>query len=148
MAKPTTQRPGKFSIWLGDGASPEDFTSATCGFTTKSISFSIDTADVTVPDCDDPDAMNWSERTPTAASATVSGAGVMAEETFDTWNTWALSGEAKNARIVLDKSTPGYWGGFWILTAWEVTGNTSDGKVQVSVTLQSDGEVTWATGAP
>jgi predicted secreted protein len=148
MAKPTTQRPGAFSIWLGDGGSPEDFTSATCGFTTKNINFSTDTADVNVPDCDDPDALAWTERTPTASSATVSGAGVMAEETFTTWNDWFLSGASKNARIRLENTVPGYWNGAFVLTAFQVSGNRGDGKVQVSVTMQSDGQITWANGAP
>lgn len=148
MAKPTTRRPGAFSIWVGDGASPEDFTSKTCGFRTKGISFSFNTADTVVNDCDDPDAMAWTERTPSAATATLSGAGVMAEETFAFWNTWALSGAAKNVRAVLGLTSPGYWEGAFVISGWEVTGNQDDGKVQVSVTLSNDGEVSYASGSP
>lgn len=148
MAKPTTQRPGAFSIWVGDGAPTEDFTSKTCGFTSKGIAFANGTADVTVPDCDDPDAPSWTERSVTAKSATLNGAGVMAEETFTFWNTWFADGLPKHVRIVLDITTAGYWAGSFILSAFEVTGNQGDGKVQVSVTLLNDGPVTWATGAP
>lgn len=148
MAKPTTQRPGAFTIWVGDGADPEDFTSKTCGFRTKGINFGMSSSDTVVPDCDDPDAPGWTERTITALSATVSGAGVMAEETFTFWNDWSLAATAKNVRVVLSNTTAGYWEGSFLVTGWEVTGNTDDGKVQVSVTLSSDGEVAWATGAP
>jgi hypothetical protein len=148
MAKPTTQRPGAFTIWVGDGATTEDFSSKTCGFTSKGIAFTNGTSDVTVPDCDDPDAPSWTERTVTAKEAIVTGSGVMAEETFTFWNDWFLDGTAKNVRVVLDITTAGYWHGSFLPTAWGVTGNQDDGKVQVTVTLANDGEVAWSTGAP
>lgn len=148
MAKPTTQRWSKLSIWVGDGASPEDFTSQVCGLVTKGIAFSTQTGDTVVPDCDDPDLPSWIERVPRSLSASVTGAGVMAEETFAFWRTWFLSAEAKNARIVLEITTPGYFFGAFVLTAFELTGNEADGKVQVNLTMQSDGAVAWQTGAP
>jgi predicted secreted protein len=148
MARPTTYRPGKFTIWVGDGASPEDFTSKTCGFNTKTIAFAHGSSDVSVPDCDDPDAAIWTERSPTASSVTVSGAGVMADETFDFWNDWQLDRTAKNVRIVIDRSVPGFWEGSFLISAFETTGNYGDGKINVSVTLVNDGEVFWAAGSP
>lgn len=148
MAKPTTLRWTKLSIWPGDGASPEDFTSAVCGLNAKTFNIAGETSDANVPDCDDPDAPSWTERVIRALSSGVSGSGLMAEETFATWRTWALSGEAKNVRIVVDQSTPGYFQGSYVLTNFELSGNEGDGKMGVSVTLASDGPVTWSTGAP
>ncbi|CAL8981545.1 hypothetical protein RHODGE_RHODGE_02830 [Rhodoplanes serenus] len=148
MAKPTTQRWTKLSIWPGDGASPEDFTSKVCGLTSKGISFSASTSDSNVPDCDNPDAPSWTERVAQALSSTVSGSGVMAEETFAFWRDWFLSGAPKNVRIVLGLTAPGYFAGSYLLTSFELTGNQGDGKVQVSLQLQSDGPVSWTTGAP
>jgi predicted secreted protein len=150
MAKPTTAKWTKLTIWLGDGAMPtEVFTSAVCGLITKGIAFSTDTGDTVVPDCTNPDLPSWVERVPRSFTTSVTGAGVMAEETLSTWRTWFLSGAAKNARIALDLvAGDGYFAGSFILTAFELTGNEADGKVQINITMQSDGQITWVTGTP
>ena len=149
MAQATTRRWTKLSIWPGDGASPEDFTTQVCGLTSKGFTLSADTSDSTVPDCDDPDLPSWIERVTRSLSASVSGSGVMAEETLSFWRTWMLAGTEKNVRIVLDLSaSDGYFEGLFILTSFELTGNEGDGKIQISVGMQSAGAITWATGAP
>lgn len=149
MAKPTTLRWTKLSIWPGDGASPEDFTTKVCGMTSKGFSISGQTSDSVVPDCDDPDLPAWIERIMRSLSAGVTGAGLMSEETFSFWTTWSLSGAAKNCRIVIDLATsPGYFAGSFLLTKFDLSGNESDGKMQISLALDSDGPVTYVTGAP
>jgi hypothetical protein len=148
MAQPTTKSWTKLSIWLGDGGSPEDFTSAVCGLTSKTFGISASTSDSEVPDCDDPDAAVWTERVIRALFSQVTGAGTMAQETFDTWRDWMLTGEGKNARIVVGVTPAGYFAGRYVLTNFELTGTLANGKVEVSVTMQSDGEVSWTTGAP
>lgn len=148
MAKPTTQRWSKLLIYVGDGASPEDFESQVCGLTSKGIEFSTETGDSVVPDCDDPDLPTWVERVPRSLTASVSGQGVMAEETVDEWRDWFLSGAAKNARIALELTTPGYFYGSFVMTAFSLTGNEGDGKIGINVTMQSDGQIAWQTGAP
>lgn len=149
MSKPTTLRWSKLLIYVGDGADPEDFTSQVCGMLSKGISFSTDTGDTVVPDCDDPDLPSWTERTPRALSASVTGSGVLAEEVFAAWRTWFLSAQAKNCRIVIDlATTPGYFAGSFVLTALEITGNEGDGKIQLSISLVSDGAIVWTAGVP
>lgn len=143
MAKPVTQRWSAFTLWVGDGASPEVFEALDCGLTAKSIAFSTETGDVTVPDCDDPDAPSWTERVPRAYSANITGSGVMAEETLELWSGWFFGGQAKNAKVILNTTNPITIAGSFIFTSFEVTGNEGDGKVQVSVAFQNDGEVTW-----
>jgi hypothetical protein len=148
MAKPTTFRWTKLSIWPGDGGSPEDFTSRVCGLTSKGFTLGGNTSDSVVPDCDDPDAPAWTERVIRSLSSGVTGSGLLANETFAFWRDWALSGDAKNVRIVVDATTPGYFAGSYVLTNFQLTGNEGNGKMEVSVTLASDGPVTWAAGAP
>lgn len=144
MAKPTTRSWTKLSIWPGDGGSPEVFTSKVCGLTSKGFTISSETSDSTVPDCDDPDLPAWVERVTRSSSAEISGSGVMAEETFDFWRDWKLDGTAKNVRVIMDLlGTPGYFAGSFLLTSLEITGNQDDGKINVTVTLQSNGEITW-----
>ncbi|SEG59095.1 phage tail tube protein [Bosea lathyri] len=58
MAQPTVLSFGKGLLYLGDGASPEVFTKI-CGFNSIKLTIDKDTNDVTIPDCDDPDAPAW-----------------------------------------------------------------------------------------
>lgn len=149
MAKPTTLKWSKLSIWPGDGADPEDFTAKVCGLNSKGISFSSDVAESNIPDCTDPDLASWTERVVRALSAGVTGSGLLAEETFAFWRDWALSTNPKNVRIVIDlATTPGYFHGSFVLTAFEISGSEADGKIGVSLTLSSDGPVGWTAGAP
>jgi hypothetical protein len=148
MAKPTTQRWTKLTIWVGDGGSPEDFNKYVCGLTTKSFTLQGQTSDTVVPDCDDPDQPAWIERVMRSLSSSVAGAGVMAEENRDFFADWMLSGASKNCRIAVDGTDAIYFAGAYLLTKFELTGNESDGKINVSLAFDSDGEVTRATGQP
>lgn len=146
MAQATTRSWSKLTIWPGDGVSPEVFTSKVCGLTSKGFTLSSETSDTAVPDCTDPDLPAWIERVTRSSSAEISGSGVMAEETFAFWRDWKLDGSAKNVRVMLDLVTSdGYFAGSFLLTNFELTGNQDDGKVNVSLTLQSNGEVDWTT---
>ncbi len=148
MAKPTTRSWSKLSIWVGDGADPEDFTSKVCGLRAKTFRISGTTSDQEVPDCDDPDLAVWIERIERALSAAISGSGTMAEETFAFWRDWKLSAGAKNVRVVLALTATGYFYGRFLLTEFELTASLDDGKIGVSVSLVSDGPVAWQAGEP
>ena len=145
MARPTTASWTKLLIMLGNAASPEVFT-APCALTTKGISFSADTSDSNVPDCDDPDAPSWVERVKRSLSAGITGSGRLAMESLPTWWNFYKQDESKNVRVKLDVSAAnngGHWAGKFVLTAFNIEGNENDGKIGVSVTLASDGEVVW-----
>lgn len=141
MTKPTTLAFSKLSILVGDGASPEVF-SAPCGLTSKGFDLAASSNDVQVPDCDDPDAPAWTERVVRALSGKVSGSGIMAVESFDTWRDWALGGLAKNVRVQLVGTGLGYYSGSFILSAFSLKASLGD-KVEVDVSLDSDGQITW-----
>lgn len=148
MAKPVTQSWTKLTVWPGDGGTPEVFTNKSCGFVSKGFTLEGTTADTTVPDCDNPDLPAWTERVIDAFSASFSGSGIMAEQTYGFWRDWALAGTAKNVRVVVDGTAIGYFFGKMLLTSLETTGNKGDAKIQANVTLQSDGQFQWAAGAP
>ena len=137
MAKPTTFRFGELLIEVGDGASPEVFT-APCGLTSKGFNGTADTSDTSVPDCDDPDAPAWKERAVTALSRDISGDGVLASEYKVTWDTWFSSGLTKNVRITIGGLV---WTGAYLLSGFNITGALGE-KLKVSVSMQSDGEIT------
>jgi hypothetical protein len=138
------------TIWPGDGASPEVFTKHDCGLTSKGFARSAKTSDTEVPDCDDPDAAVWTERNVTSLSGSVTGSGVLAVDSLSFWDDWFESGIAKNCRVVMD--LPGgaaaYYEGRLVLTKHEVAGNLSDGKLQVSIGLDTDGPMLRVDGAP
>lgn len=144
MARPTTYSAKKLLILLGDGGSPETF-AAPCGLTTRGINFTKETNDTTVPDCDDPDLPAWTERAVRTLSATVSGSGILAAEAFETWRKAFLSTDPVNARIKVDDTLAnggGYFSGAFHLDQFNVTGEIGN-KIQVEISMSSDGEVTW-----
>lgn len=141
MAQPTVLVGTKLLILVGDGATPEVF-SQPCGLTTRGIDFSASTNTTLIPDCDDPEAPAWEAKDVNGLSAQVTGSGVMAVESFDTWNDWFQTGEAKDVQIKLDDSALGYWAGAFILSALKYSG-TRGQKVNVDITLVNTGAVPW-----
>lgn len=144
MAQPTTVNGSKLLIMLGDGNSPQTFV-APCGLTTKGINFAAASNEFNVPDCADPDAPMWTERVISALSAGVSGSGIMAMESYDEWRNWFLSGLSKSVHVSINEPLAaggGYYSMRAILTGFNTTGNQGE-KINLEVTIQSDGEVTW-----
>lgn len=143
--KPTVIAGTKLLILVGDGASPEVF-SQPCGLTNTTFSLTSATGSTVVPFCDDPEAAAWDTKEVTSLSAQVTGTGVMAVESFDTWNNWFLSGEAKNAHIKLDNASLGSYEGPWVLASFKLTG-TRGQKVTVDITLDNADIITYVQGA-
>lgn len=143
MAKPTTASAAKMTVWLGNDASPQVY-SRPCGLTTNGINFSKETNDVSVPDCDDPDAPAWLERVARSFSAGISGSGVLAKEALSAWQDFFLATEAKDLRVVIDGVGWGRWDGSFHMTTFNVTAELGN-KIQVEIALVSDGPVAWTT---
>lgn len=144
MAAPATLKGSKLLIQVGDGSSPEEFT-APCGLTTKGINFSASANEFNVPDCADEDAAVWTERVISALSAGITGSGIMAMASLETWREWFLSAAEKNIRVKVDATAAnngGYFEMSSVLTTFNVTGNTGE-LCQVEIEAQSNGVVTW-----
>jgi predicted secreted protein len=135
MAKAQTLRFSQFLVKIGNGANPEVF-AAPCGLNSRSFNRTAATNDTNVPDCDDPDAPSWLERDIVSLSSQISGAGVVADEDFDTWNDWFESGDTKNVEITLGSRV---WKGPYKLTKLNVTGQRGN-RCTFDATLDSDGE--------
>lgn len=141
MAQPTVLPGTKLLILVGDGASPEVF-GQPCGLTTTGIDFSASTSTTLIPDCDNPEAPAWEAKDVNGLSASVTGTGVMAVESFEIWNDWFQDAEAKNCQIKLDHADLGYWEGQFLLTSLKY-GGTRGEKVTVDITMDNTGAVTW-----
>lgn len=139
MAAATTIRGGKVRILLGDGATPVVYT-APCGFTSRSITFSKGLEEVNVPDCDDPDKVDWIGRDAVSLSIAVSGEGVLALESVDTWDEAWLSLDSVDARIEVEFPTKTIvWTGKLHIESLEM-GATNGTRATLNVSMQSDGE--------
>lgn len=136
MANAQTLRFGQFLIQLGNGATPEVFAEP-CGLTSRGFERSAATNDTNVPDCDDVDAPSWLERDVVSLSGKLSGNGVVANEDFDTWETWFSSAATKNVKITLGARN---WIGPMKLTTLNVTGEKGK-RVEMAVEMDSDGEI-------
>ena len=139
MAQATTVRGGKVRIMLGDSGTPIVY-SAPCGFTNRSITFTKGLEESNVPDCDDPDKIDWIGRDATSLSISVSGEGVLAYESTDTWDEAWLSLDSINARIEIEWPLKTViWTGKLHIESMEL-GATNGTRATLNVSMQSDGE--------
>ncbi len=137
MTQASTLKFSQFLIQLGNGATPEVF-SAPCGLNSRGFARTAATSDTNVPDCDDPDAPSWLDRDVVSLSASLSGSGVVADEDFDTWDTWYQGATSKNVKVTLGSRT---WTFAAKLTKLNVTGNRGK-RVEFDASIDSDGIVT------
>lgn len=131
----------KLLILVGDGADPEVFATP-CGLTTSTFSLTATTGSTSVPDCSDPELPVWDTKDITSLAAQVTGSGVMAVESFDTWNNWFIGATAKNVQIKLDQASLGQYEGQFILSNFKLNG-TRGQKVTVDITIDNNNAVTW-----
>lgn len=134
-------------VQIGDGATPTEVFSHDCLINTdRGIQFQSETNRQTIPDCDAPDALAWQSLSMDAKSATITGAGMLHTASVENWFDWFDSGDSKNIRVLLNGVSAanggGHWAGAFKLTGWEITGSRNE-KATASVTLESDGAVTW-----
>lgn len=137
MAQATTYPFSKFLVKIGNGASPEVFTDP-CGLTTKGLTRTANMNDTNIPDCDDADAPSWLGREPVSYAGSIAGSGVVAQESFGTWEDWWNAAETRNVRIELGTDYA------WIMPAklQEIAVTAERGnKVAMTVTIVSDGAV-------
>lgn len=141
MAAPSTARFGAFIVSLESMESPNVFI-APCGFTSKSLTFSRNLSEISLPDCDDPDAPIWLGRDLQSMSAAISGEGVLAAEAVERWEELRDSVDSANAEIEITFSTGvlKYTGAFQLESI--AFGAEQGGRVTINVSMQSDGPLT------
>lgn len=144
MAKPTTYAGSLVAIYL-ETTTPGTF-ARPCGLNNHTVSFTKNTREVQVPDCDDPELPAWIERGVESLDFSASGSGILAAEAVDDWWDAFNTTDSINARVYIganDDTTNGkYWAGKVHVTGFEVTGERGD-KAQANVSIVSDGELTF-----
>lgn len=140
MAAPITARFGKFRVLLGSGSGPIVY-AAPCGFTSKSFNLSKSLSEVSLPDCDEPDAPITIGRDVESITASISGEGVLAATAVVTWLDAYESTESIPVKVEIEFSTGTVtWTGMMHLESLEL-GAEQGGRVTISVSMQSDGEL-------
>lgn len=144
MAQATTIRGGKIKVLLGDSETPIVYT-APCGFTQRSITLNKGLEEVNIPDCDDPDKVDWVGRDATSLSMTVSGEGVLASESVDAWVEAFESIDSIPVKIEWEFPTKTItWTGKMHIESMEIGANNGQ-RATNNVTMQSDGVMTRVT---
>ena len=145
MAQPTTYKGSSVGIYLEDSGNPGTYLKP-CGLSENSFSFNKNLNEVNVPDCDDPDLPQWVQRDVESLDFSASGSGILAAEAVDTWDAAWRDTNSVNARVYVGLPTDTTKGRFWAgkvhVSGFEVNGVIGD-KVRVSISLVSDGEVTF-----
>lgn len=138
MAQPKTIKGGKVRVLIGNDAVPVVYT-APCGFTSKSVSLNKGLEEVNIPDCDDPDAVDWVGRDATSLSMSVSGEGVLTEEAVETWvDAWEdVDSVPVKVEWVFPSKTITWTGQMHIESLESEAPNGQ--RVTLSVSMQSDG---------
>ena len=144
MAQATTIKGGKIRVLLGNDADPIVY-AAPCGFTQRSITLSKALNEVSIPDCDDPDKVDWIGRDATSLSMAITGEGVLASESVDTWIEGFESIESIPAKIEWEFPAKTItWTGRVHIESMEVGANNGE-RATNNVSLQSDGVMTRVT---
>lgn len=140
MAKPTTARFGKFIVSLESADSPNTFV-APCGFTSKSLVMGKNLSEVSIPDCNDPDAVIWLGRDVQSQTSSISGQGVLAAEAVPRWLAAYESNGSIEVQIEVEFSTGTLlFQGFFHIESITF-GAEQGGRVTIEVSMQSDGEI-------
>lgn len=138
--EPTTIRGGKVRVMLGEGTSPIVYT-APCGFNQRNVTLNKGLEEVNLPDCEDPDAVNWLGRDATSLSMSVGGEGVLSEESVETWLDAFDSVESVPAKVEWQFPAKTItWTGKMHIESFEA--GAQDGRrVTGNVSMQSDGKM-------
>lgn len=144
MAQPTTIKGGKIRVLLGNKATPIEYGSK-CGFTQRSITLSKSLEEVNIPDCDDPDKVDWVGRDATSLSMAIGGEGVLASESVDDWLDAFESVESVPVKVEWEFPAKTItWTGHMHVENMEVGANNGQ-RATNNVSMQSDGEMVRVT---
>ncbi len=140
MAQATTVRGGKIRVLLGNSATPIVY-AAPCGFTQKTITLNKALEEQQIPDCENPDQVDWLGRDATSLSMSISGEGVLAAESVETWLDAFDSIESVPAKVEWEFPAKTItWTGNMHVESMEV-GAPNGRRATANISMQSDGEM-------
>lgn len=150
MAQPDIVKGTYIDILIGDGVTPTEGFTPLCGLTTRSFTHQVNTNDVFVPDCADPEDRPVRRLSVTGEQWDLAGEGLYNLAQEATIRT--ATGVTKNYRFRVNRPAgsivgTGFYEGPAMITQRQIGGNTGGGEFgSVSLTIASDGEWTWTAG--
>lgn len=140
MATATTIKSGMVRVLLGSGSAPITY-AAPCGFTQRSLTLTKGLEEIQIPDCDDPDKIDWLGRDATSLSMSVSGEGVLAAESAGDWFDAFESLDSVPVKIEIEFPAATHtWTGSMHIESLEM-GAANAQRATLNVSLQSDGQM-------
>lgn len=139
--QPTTTRGGKVRVLL-DLNSTGTYT-APCGFNNKSVTLTKALEEIVLADCDSPDDVPWIGRDATSLSMSISGEGVLAKESKDTWYAAFENVDSVPAKVEIEWADGDIdtWTGSMHVESLEIGGQNGR-RVTLNASMRSDGEMT------
>lgn len=110
--------------------------------TSRGIKFAADVVTTPVIDCDEPDEPAWNQTEKSALGASIDGAGKTHVASVTDWFNWFKSKDTRRARVKINVAGGVTWEGAWHCTAFDAVGSDNKVKVESTVALVADGEVT------
>jgi len=109
--------------------------------TQRSITLSKNLNEVTIPDCADPDKVDWIGRDAASLSMAISGEGVLASESIDAWLEAADSIDSIDVKVDVVFPAKTYtWTGKMHIESLEIGANNGE-RATITISMQSDGEM-------
>lgn len=129
-------------VKIGDGITPTEGFANLCGLNSKSMTINNSLIDVTTPDCTTPEGALWTESLNGVKNVTFSGDGFFEDSVTELrMNTIAMQADPKcNFKITVPAF--GTYAGSFYISSLEFGGET-EGGVKYSISLQSNGPVTF-----
>jgi len=144
MAQAATIKGGKIRVQIGDGGSPITYT-APCGLTQRSITLSKSLNEVSIPNCEDPDKVDWVGRDAASLSMAISGEGVLASQSIETWLDAAESIDSVDVKVEIEFPATTYtYTGKMQVESLEIGANNGE-RATINISMQSDGEMVRAS---
>ena len=134
-------------IKIGNGASPEVFTSHALINTNRSFKATASATASEIPRTDDPTQPMKTVRTVVSTDSNISGEGTLdlADQSF--WMAWLLSGQPKNVQAIDAASGGMEVAGPYVCTNFEKTGSKLGEKITASITLEQADQIAVSTTA-
>lgn len=123
--------------------------SAPCGITGLTRNVTTNTNDVSLPPCDDPEAIIWLGVDAVSKRMTLTFTGTLADNALPIWDAWSMGKDLRLVRWYRNIGAPnaGYWEGLAMLTDYTEE-STDRGRYTNSGTIIFDGEPEWFSIPP
>lgn len=141
----------KLLVRFGNDAIPSEVFDVKCMINAgRGIKFTTETSEEIMPDCTNPDDPAWKVVTKDGLSASISGSGKLNAADIAFFYAYLTRTSSKTIQFSINLTGAnggGYWQGKFHLSEFEVQSGGNKETAEASISLLSDGPVTWTANA-